>query len=283
MTTVEHEDLESADVYVIRPSRGWAKVDLGELWRYRELMFFLAWRQILVRYKQTALGIAWAVLQPFFLMVIFSVAFGRVAKLPAYGLPYPIFSYAALLPWTLFSSSLGQAANSLVGSASLLSKVYFPRLTIPVSAVLATLVDFCAAFVVLVGMMFYYGIYPRPIAIVVLPALLLLALVTSLGVGLWLSALNVAYRDVQYVVPFLVQLWLFASPVVYEAPRRQPWHTLFGLNPMSGVIEGFRWALLGVHVQIDGMLALSTAVALILLVSGTVYFRRMERSFADIV
>jgi lipopolysaccharide transport system permease protein len=271
------------ELHVIKPSQGWARVDLGEVWRYRELLFFLAWRQILVRYKQTALGIAWAVLQPFFLMVVFTIAFGRVARLPSYGLPYPIFSYAALLPWTLFATSLGQAANSLVGNSNLLSKVYFPRLTIPVATVLASVADFCAAFVVLVGMMFWFGIYPRPVAIVVLPALLLLALTTSLGVGLWFSALNVAYRDVQYIVPFLTQIWLFASPVVYEAPHREPWHTLFGLNPMSGVIEGFRWALLGVHVQIGPMIGLSVCVSVLLLVSGAVYFRRMERSFADIV
>lgn len=269
---------------VIAPTRGWGGFELGELWRYRELLLFFTWRNVLVRYKQTVLGVAWAVLQPFMLMVVFSLFFGRLADIPSDGVPYPIFAYAALLPWTFFSNSMTQSSNSLVGSANLVSKIYFPRLAVPIAAVLSSLVDFVVASVVLGGMMGYYGVYPKPVAIVVLPALVALALVTALGIGLWLSALNVAYRDVQYVLPFLAQLWLFATPVVYPASLlSEPWRTLFGLNPMAGVVQGFRWSLLDAGPAPGAMIGVSALVAAALLVSGAVYFRRMERTFADVI
>lgn len=272
------------DVHVIKPTRGWAGLHVQELWKYRELLFFFTWRNVLVRYKQTVLGFAWAILQPFFLMVVFSLFFGRIARVGSDGIPYPIFAYAALLPWVFFANSITQSSNSLVGNGNLLGKVYFPRLTIPMSTVLACLVDLFVASVVLIGMMAYYGIAPQPVAIVVLPALILLALTTALGVGLWLSALNVKYRDVQYVLPFLTQLWLFATPVVYPSSLvGEPWRTVLGLNPMAGVVEGFRWALLDAGRAPGPMIAVSTAVALALLGSGLVYFRRLERTFADVI
>jgi lipopolysaccharide transport system permease protein len=271
-------------VKVIRAGRGWRSLGAREVWRYRELLVFLTWRNILVRYKQTVLGLAWAMLQPFFLMIVFTVAFGRLAKIPSDGVPYPVFSYAALLPWTFFANSLTQASNSLVGSANLLSKIYFPRLTIPISAVLSALVDFFAAFAILVVLMVYYSVYPRPIALVVVPGLLLLVITTALGVGLWLSALCVRFRDVQYITPFLAQVWLFATPVVYPASLvTGAWHTVLGINPMAGVVEGFRWSLLGSGPSPGWMLLISTLVAIALLVSGAAYFRRAERTFADVV
>lgn len=271
-------------VEVIRPQHGWAGLGLRELWRHRELLAFLTWRNVLVRYKQTLLGAAWAILQPFFLMVVFSIAFGRLAKIPSDGIPYPVFAYAALVPWTMFASGLTQASNSLVGSSSLLSKVYFPRLAVPAAAILGSIVDFLAAFVVLIGMMVYYGRYPRVEAIAVVPALVLLAAATALGAGLWLSALNVRFRDIQYVVPFIVQLWLFASPVVYPASLVDgAWHTVLGINPMATVVEGFRWALLGSGPAPGWMALVSAVVAVVLLVSGTLWFRRSEATFADVV
>jgi lipopolysaccharide transport system permease protein len=267
---------------VIRPSRGWAGIGWRELWEYRELLYFLVWRDIKVRYKQTALGAAWAIIQPLFTMVVFTVFFGRLAKIPSDGVPYPIWSYAALLPWMYFAQAMNQAANSLVGSANLITKVYFPRLVVPMSAVLSGLLDFAIAFLVLVGMMLYYGFVPTA-ATLLLPGFLLLALGVSLGVGLWLSALNVEYRDVRYVVPFLTQFWLFATPVVYPSSLLpEPWRTLSGLNPMAGVVEGFRWALLGTNPP-GAMLAVSVLVALGLLVSGAFYFQRVEEGFADLV
>jgi lipopolysaccharide transport system permease protein len=267
----------------IEPSRGWVALKLRELWEYRELLYFLVWRDIKVRYKQTALGAAWAIIQPFFTMVVFSLFFGRLAKIPSDGIPYPIFSYAALVPWTFFANGLGQSSNSLVGSANLIKKVYFPRLTVPISAVLSGLVDFVLAFVVLIGMMLIYHIFPT-VNIIWLPFLLLLALITSLGVGLWLSALNVEYRDVRYVIPFITQVWLFATPVVYPSSYlEEPWRTLYGLNPMVGVIEGFRWALLGTNTQPGPIMIVSTLAAITILVSGAFYFRRMEKNFADLV
>jgi lipopolysaccharide transport system permease protein len=268
---------------VIRPSRGWVPLRLGELWAYRELLYFLAWRDVKVRYKQTVLGAAWAVLQPLLTMVVFSVVFGRLANVPSDGLPYPIFAYCALLPWQLFAHALVESGNSLVGNQNLITKVYFPRLVIPLAAVATGLVDFAIAFVVLVGLMAYYGIVPTP-AVLALPGLVLLALLAALGVGLWLSALNVQYRDVRYTIPFLTQLWLFATPVAYPAslvPER--WRPLVGLNPMSGVVEGFRWALLGRAEPPGLMLAVSIVVVAGVLVSGLYYFRRMERTFADVV
>jgi lipopolysaccharide transport system permease protein len=267
---------------MIRPSQGWASLRLQELWEYRELLYFLIWRDIKVRYKQTALGALWAVIQPFCMMVVFSLFFGRLARIPSDGIPYPIFAYSALLPWMFFSKGMTDSANSLVGSANLITKVYFPRLLIPMSSVVSGVVDFCIAFVILIGMMIFYGIYPIA-AIVLLPAFLLLALVTSLGVGLWLSAMNVQYRDVRYAVPFLAQFWLFATPVAYPSSLlSEPWRTLYGLNPMVGVVEGFRWALVGTHPP-GSMMALSALISILLLISGAFYFRRVERTFADVV
>jgi lipopolysaccharide transport system permease protein len=268
---------------VIRPSTGWIGLKLSELWEYRELLYFLVWRDIKVRYKQTALGAAWAVIQPFFSMVVFSLFFGKLAKMPSDGIPYPIFAYAGLVPWTFFANGLAQSSNSLVDSANLIRKVYFPRLTIPIANVLSGLVDFTIAFVVLVGMMLYYGVTPSA-RIIWLPAFLLLALVTALAVGLWLSVLNVEYRDVRYTVPFLTQFWMFATPIVYPSSLlKEPWRTLYGLNPMVGVVEGFRWALLGTRNSPGPMIAVSAVASLVLLVGGAFYFRRMEKTFADVV
>jgi homopolymeric O-antigen transport system permease protein len=236
-----------------------------------------------VRYKQTALGAAWAVIQPFFTMVVFSLFFGRLAKMPSDNIPYPIFAYAALVPWTFFANGLTESSNSLVGSANLIKKVYFPRLAVPIAAVLAGLVDFAIAFVVLVGMMLYYGVAPTA-NVLWLPLFLLLALATALGTGLWLSALNVQFRDVRYVVPFAVQFWLFATPIAYPSSLLpEPWRTIYGLNPMAGVVEGFRWALLGTNTKPGALVALSALVAALLLAGGAFYFRRMEKTFADVV
>jgi lipopolysaccharide transport system permease protein len=273
----------AAPVVVIEPRTGWSLPDLRELWEYRELLYFLVWRDVKVRYKQTALGASWAIIQPFFTMVVFSLFFGRLAGVPSDGLPYPIFSFAALVPWTFFAHGLSQSANSLVASQNLIKKVYFPRLAIPTATVLSGIVDFVIAFAVLLGMMAFYGIVPTA-QVVWIPALLLLALVTSLGVGLWFAALNVQYRDVAYVVPFTVQLWLFATPIAYPSSLLpEPWRTLYGLNPMAGVVEGFRWALLGTETAPGPMLAVSTVAAVAILIGGAFYFRRMERSFADVV
>jgi lipopolysaccharide transport system permease protein len=267
----------------IEPTRGWVSLKLHELWAYRELLYFLAWRDIKVRYKQTALGVAWAIIQPFMTMVVFSLFFGRLANVPSDGIPYPIFSFAALVPWTFFANGLSQSANSLVLSANLLKKVYFPRLTIPLATVLSGVIDFALAFIVLLGMMFFYDIVPTK-NVLWLPALLLLALITSLGVGLWLAALNVRYRDVRYAIPFLVQFWLFCTPVAYPGSLLgEPWRTVYGLNPMVGVIEGFRWALLGTQEAPNVMIAISAIISVILLISGAYYFRRMEKHFADVV
>jgi lipopolysaccharide transport system permease protein len=267
----------------IRPVKGWMPIHLGELWEYRDLLRLLAWRDIKVRYKQTALGAAWAVLQPLLTMAVFSLFFGRLAKVPSDGLPYPIFAFCALVPWGFFSTSLTQASNSLVGSANLIKKVYFPRLVIPVSCAAAALVDMCIAFVVLLGFMLWYHIVPTA-NVIFLPALLVLALVTSLGSGFWLSALNVRYRDVRHVVPFLMQFWLFATPIAYPSSLlHEPWRTVYGLNPMVGVVEGFRWALLGTKTAPGPVVAVSALAALVLLVTGAFYFRRMEATFADVV
>jgi lipopolysaccharide transport system permease protein len=256
---------------------------LGELWEYRELLYFLTWRDIKVRHKQTVLGAAWAIIQPFFTMVVFSLFFGRLAGIPSDGIPYPLFAYTALVPWSFFAGGLNNSANSLVGNANLLKKVYFPRLAIPLSTVLAGVIDFVLAFVVLLGMLLFYGMVPT-LNIVWLPLLVLLALVTALGVGLWLSALNVQFRDVRYTIPFLTQFWLFATPIAYPSTLlAEPWRTLYGINPMVGVVEGFRWALLGTATAPGLMILVSALAALGLLVSGAYYFRRMEKSFADVV
>lgn len=277
------EPQEKLSTLRIQPSKGWVPIKLNELWEYRELLYFLTWRDVKVRYKQTALGAAWAILQPVLTMAIFSLFFGRLAKVPSDGIPYPIFSFTALVPWTFFANGLNQSSNSLVMSANLIKKVFFPRLTIPIATVLAGVVDFIFAFAVLLVMMLGYGITPGW-HVLYLPFFLLLAVVTSLGVGLWLAALNVEFRDVRYVVPFLTQFWMFATPIAYPSSLlAEPWRTVYGINPMVGVVEGFRWALLGTKTAPGASLLVSTGAALVLLVSGAYYFRRMERTFADVV
>jgi len=282
---ISNPALVSSELPVVRiqPAKGWVPLKLRDLWEYRELLYFLVWRDIKVRYKQTALGMSWAVIQPFFTMVVFSVFFGYLAKVPSDQIPYPLFSFAALVPWTFFASGLNQSSNSLVGSGTLISKVYFPRLIIPLASVFSGIVDFLVAFVVLLLMMFYYGFAPT-INVLWLPLFLLLALVSSLGVGLWFSALNVNYRDVRYIVPFITQFWLLATPIAYSTSLlHEPWRTIYGLNPMVGVVEGFRWALLGTNTAPGPIVAVSAAAAVVILVSGAFYFRRMEKTFADVV
>lgn len=274
---------DSLPVFSIRPSGRWMSVGLRELWEYRELLYFLIWRDVKVRYKQTALGAAWAILQPLMMMVVFSLFFGYLAGLPSDGIPYPIFTFCALLPWQLFAHALTESSNSLVANERLITKVYFPRLVVPIAAVLGGLVDFAIAFVILLLMMLYYGVVPTW-AIVTLPGFILLAIITALGVGLWLSALNVQYRDVRHTMGFLIQFWLFVTPVAYSSslvPER--WRPLYGLNPMVGVVEGFRWALLGKSEPPGALLGVSVAVVVLLLVGGLYYFRRMEQEFADVV
>ena len=275
-------DITSVPITRIRPLRGWIPINLREVWAYRELLYFLTWREIKVRYKQTLLGFTWAIIQPFFMMVVFTLFFGTLAKIPSEGIPYPLFNYAALLPWTLFAAGVTRSSNSLVSSVALVQKVYCPRLVIPLSGILSPIVDFAIASTILIGMMFYYG-YPPTIRILWLPAFIILAMMTSLGVGLWLSAINVQYRDVRYAVPFIVQLWLFASPVVYAStllPER--FQVIYGLNPMAGVIEGFRWALLGTSPP-GPLIAVSVTIVILILISGAFYFRRREKIFADVV
>ena len=275
-------------VTYLRPARGWISINLSDLWAYRELVYFLTWRDIKVRYKQAFLGVLWAIIQPIMIMIVFTVIFGKLANLPPdQGIPkswYPIFSFAALLPWQLFQGALQRSSLSLVRNANLLTKVYFPRLIIPFAAVAAGLVDFAISFLVWMGMMLYYGV-PITWNILWLPFLVILALLTALAVGLWLSALNVQYRDVQQMVPFLLQAWMYASPVAYSSdliPATSKWRLIYGLNPMAGVIQGFRWALLGSSPP-DQLMIVSIVMVLILLVSGLYYFRRMERTFADMV
>lgn len=273
----------TTNTIVIQPSRGWNPINFKELWEYRELLYFLVWRDIKVRYKQTVLGAAWAILQPFLTMIVFSIFFGQLAKLPSDGIPYPIFTYTALLPWQLFTYSVTQSAESLVANQQLITKVYFPRLVIPIAAIMSGTVDFILSFFVLLGLMFYYGIVPT-IAIIALPFFIILTLATALGVGLWLSVLNVRYRDVRYTIPFLVQIWLFVTPVVYSSTLvPSNWRLLYGLNPMAGVVEGFRWALLGKTNFSLPIVIASSFIVIILLVGGLFNFRRMEKSFADIV
>jgi homopolymeric O-antigen transport system permease protein len=267
----------------IEPPHRWPSIDFHELWEYRELLYFLTWRDIKIRYKQTVLGAAWAIIQPVFMMAVFSIFFGKLAKVPSDGIPYPVFALCALLPWQLFASAVSDSGNSLVGNQGLITKVYFPRLVIPISAVLSGLLDFAVTLVVLLGLIFWYGIVPGW-RIITVPAFILLAMCTALAVGLWLSALSVQYRDVRYVIGFLVQFWLFATPVAYPSsivPER--WRAFYALNPMAGVVEGFRWALLGKSSALGSMLWVSIAVVLITLFGGLYYFRRMEQEFADIV
>lgn len=278
----QHLGRGTLPVIIISPSQGWIPVNLRELWEYRELLYFLTWREIKVRYKQTLLGFAWAIIQPLMMMIVFTLFFGNLAKVPSEGIPYPLFNYAALLPWMLFAEGVTRSSSSLIMGSALIQKVYCPRLVMPVSGILSPVVDFAIAFVILIGMMFYFG-YPPTVGMLWLPAFTLLAIMTSLGVGLWLSSINVRYRDVRYVVPFLVQLWLFASPVVYSSsllPER--FQVLYGLNPMAGVIDGFRWSLLGTNPP-GTLLVVSVIIVIVLLISGAFYFRRMERTFADVI
>ncbi len=257
-------------------------LQLSELWEYRELLFFLVWRDIKVRYKQTVLGVGWAVIQPFMTMVVFSIFFGHLGKIPSDGVPYPVFSFAALVPWAFFSNGLTQAGNSIVNSSNLITKVYFPRLVIPIAAVFSGLMDFVLAFLTLLGMMVFFGIFPS-LAVFSIIFFLFLALVSALGTGLWLSSLNVKFRDVRYVIPFSVQIWMYATPIAYPSSFiPEPWRTFYGLNPMSGVIEGFRSALFGTPLP-AGTVLMSVFSAIALLVSGLIYFRRTERNFADVI
>ena len=268
---------------VIRPSTGWTGVSLRDLWAYRELLYFLAWRDIKVRYKQTALGVIWVVIQPLFAMLVFSVFFGRLAGMPSDGVPYPVFAFCALLPWQLFAHALTESSASLVTNQNLITKVYFPRLIIPLAPVLASLLDFLIAFGLLLGMLAYYRITPT-LWVWTLPLFLLLAIALAIGVGLWLAALNARYRDVRYTIPFLTQIWLFATPIAYPSSLvPEPWRAWYGLNPMAGVVDGFRWALLGTADAPGGLMAVSAAVTLVILVSGVHYFRRTERTFADTI
>lgn len=279
---VKHSVKEDSPI-IIRPGSGLFHLELKAIWYYRELLYFLIWRDVKVRYKQTAIGAGWAIFQPLMTMIIFTVVFGDFAKIPSDGLPYPIFAYTALLPWNYFAQAISRSGVSLVGSANLISKVYFPRLIIPLSAAVAPVVDFAIAFVILLAMMAWFGIAPTW-GVLALLLFLLLALATALAVGLWLSALDVRYRDVGYTIPFVVQIWMYASPVAYPVslvPER--WRLLYSLNPMAGVIEGFRWALLGTGNPDFGVMAASAVVIMALLLGGIVYFRQMERTFADVV
>lgn len=270
-------------VTVIRPSRGWVSLRLKELWAFRELLYFLTWRDIKVRYKQTVIGIGWAVIQPLFMVLVFSLLFGTLAKIPSNGLPYPVFLFSAMLPWSLFATGLSSGSTSLVANQRLVTRVYFPRLVLPIAAVLGSLLDFAVAFAVFIGLMLYFGILPT-LAIVTLPLFIAIALLSAVGVACWLSAIDARYRDVRYALPFLTQIWYFATPIVYPVSFiPESWRWILGLNPMTGVIEGFRWALLGQPLDVGFPLLLSLALVAILFVSGLFYFRRAERIFADMV
>jgi lipopolysaccharide transport system permease protein len=269
---------------VIQPPAGLGSLELGAVWVYRELLYFLVWRDLKSRYKQTIFGVAWAIFQPLITALIFTFVFSYIAGIPSDGIPYPIFSFTALLPWNYFSRSLERASNSLVESAQLLTKVYFPRLLIPISSVLSGLVDFAFAFLILIGMMVFYRVTPTPLALLLLPLFTLLATATALGVGLWLSTMNVWYRDIKYITTFLIQIWMYATPIIYPISSVPEWlRPIYGLNPMVGVVEGFRWALLGEQYTPDPFMYLSIGVSLILLVSGVLFFRKMEDRFADVV
>ena len=274
---------DSKKPLIVREKKRGLDLRLKEIWEYRELSVFFLWRDIKVRYKQTILGVAWAVLQPFLTMIVFSIFFGKLAKVPSDNLPYPIFSYAALVPWQLFSSSVSLSSNSLINNTNLITKVYFPRVLLPFASVLSCLVDFAIAFVVLIGMMIYYDIYPT-IWIITLPVFTVLAILASLAISLWLSPLNVKYRDVKYVIPFFVQFWLFITPIAYPSSLvPEQWRLLYSLNPMTGVVQGFRWALLGNPIEADIYIFISIAVTIILFISGLYYFRNVENSFADVI
>ena len=267
----------------IEPSKGWIPLNLKEIWEYRELTGIFIWRDLKVRYRQTVIGALWAIVQPFLTMVIFSIFFGRLGKIPSDSIPYPIFSFTALVPWTFFANGINLASNSLVNNSDMIKKIYFPRLTMPFASVLAGLVDFILAFIILLGMMLYYGFIPT-VNIIWFPFFVLLSMITALGVGIWFSAMNVQFRDVRYMIPFITQIWLFATPVAYPSSMlSEPWRTLYGLNPMVGVVEGFRWALLGTDAAPGMMFFVSSFVSLIILISGIYYFRRMEKVFADVI
>jgi len=283
--TVSVQSTYEVPELILKPSRGWASLGLREVWAYRELLYFLTWRDIKVRYKQSVLGGAWAIIQPFVAMVVFTIFFGKLANLGPEDIPYPIWNYAAMVPWTYFAFSLNQSSNSLVGSSALLKKIYFPRLVVPIASTLSGLVDFCIAMVVLFPLMLFYGYVPTA-SVLWVPLLVLLTWVTSLGIGLWFSALNVQFRDVKHAVPFLVQMWFFAPPVVYSISGKitDPlWNLVYHLNPMVGVVEGFRWALLGMDTRPGPVILASALVSVGIFVGGLFYFRRMEKTFADVV
>ncbi len=284
MTTDALELKKQPNTVIIKPSKGWVGLNLKDLWVYRELVYFLTWRDIKVRYKQSVLGILWAILKPFMTMVVFTIFFGNLAKIPSDGVPYPIFSYTAILPWELFASALVVASRSMVGSGNMISKIYFPRMIVPLSSVMSSVVDFFIGFVILIGMMLFYHITPT-INILWLPLLILLTLVSALGVGFWTSALMVRYRDVGYLMPFVTELWKFLTPVVYPASMiPEKWRLLYALNPMTGVVEGFRYALLGTTQSVSlPMVLISAGIAVLILITGLFYFRRMEKQFADMI
>ncbi len=287
MSTIQAKEVRSAaplrERYRIQPSSGWIPLDLRELWNYRELVYYFVWRDIKVRYKQTVVGAGWAVIQPLFTMVIFSIFFGRLANLPSDGLPYPIFSYAALVPWGYFVNVMSGASSSMLSNAGMIKKIYFPRLAIPLSSVFSAGLDFAIQFFVLLLMMLYFGISPTA-NIIWLPFFLLLALITSTGVGLWLATYNARFRDLRYIHGFIVQTWLFITPIAYSSSLlNEPWKTVYGINPMAGVVEGFRWALLGTDTAPGPMIAVSGLVSLIVFVSGLYKFQRLEKTFADII
>jgi lipopolysaccharide transport system permease protein len=275
---------EPTTIY-IKPSTGFAALNLKDLWMYRELVYFMIWRDVKVRYKQTMLGAAWAIIQPVLTMIVFTFLFGRIAKLPTdNNIPYPIFSYAALLPWGMFVGALNQASRSLTSNQNMVTKIYFPRLVLPLASILSGLVDFVIAFVILIGLMIYYGVTPSPNAIWALPLFLLLTVVTALGVALWLSAINVQYRDVNYALPFLTQFWLFITPVAYSSNLiSEKWQLVYSLNPMAGVVNGFRWALLGTNTGPGPEMAVSVLISVVILIGGLFYFRNMEKTFADTI
>ena len=269
---------------LIEPMRGWVPVNLRELWQYRELLVFFIWRDLKVRYKQTVLGVVWVILQPVMTMIVMSVVFGKMARIPSEGIPYPIFAYTALLPWTFFSGGLSRAAGSMVSSANLVQKIYFPRLILPIAAVVDGIVDFLLAFIILIGMMVYYNMYPKVSMVWLLIPLLFLSMLAALGIGLWMAAFNVRYRDIRYIVPFMTQFWMYITPVVYPASLvGHSWKMVYSLNPMVGVINGFRWVLLNRGPSPGITIWISVIVSIVAVISGAMYFRRMEKTFADVI
>ncbi|HET7434387.1 MAG TPA: ABC transporter permease [Thermoanaerobaculia bacterium] len=270
-------------VLVIEPSPAWRPVDLGEVWRYRELLFFFVWRDVKVRYKQTVLGVAWAVIQPLFAMLIFAFFFGRIARLPSDGMPYPLFTYAGLLPWTFFANAVNAGSQSLIGSAHLVSKVYFPRILVPIAAVSTGLVDFFFALIMLVPLLVWQDVTPFPRALIGIPVAIAVTYILGFGISCWLSALVVRFRDLRHVIPFVVQIWMFATPIVYPLSLvPEKWRAAVGLNPMVSVVEAFRGSIFGRPLPWSGLLY-ALIVGVVLIVTGSIYFRRLERSFADVM